>query len=86
MSLYSIKYVRKEIKKLAIFPAVPIVLIGQKMSSFKHHCFYWSLEKVKVIFIFEIQVGAKTKFKYELHGLFTTERIYLSLNIKTSCL
>ena len=40
MSLYSIKYVRKEIKKLAIFPANPIVFIGQKMSSFKHLCFY----------------------------------------------
>ena len=31
--------------------------------------------------MFEIQVGTKTKFKYELQGLFTTERIYLSLNI-----
>ena len=32
--------------------------------------------------MFEIRVGAKTKFKYELQGLSTTERIYLSLNIK----
>ena len=36
--------------------------------------------------MFAIQVGAKTKFKYELQGLFATERIYLSLNIKMSCL
>ena len=36
--------------------------------------------------MFEIQVGAETKLKYELQGLFTTERIYLSLNIKMSCL
>ena len=35
--------------------------------------------------MFEIQVGAKSKFKYELQGLFATERIYLSLNIKMSC-
>ena len=35
--------------------------------------------------MFEIQVGAKTKFKYELQGLFTTEIIYRSLNIKMSC-
>ena len=35
--------------------------------------------------MFEIQVDAKTKFKYELQGLFTTERIYQSLNIKMSC-
>ena len=32
--------------------------------------------------MFEIQVGTKTKFKYKSQGLFTTERIYLSLNIK----
>ena len=35
--------------------------------------------------MFEIQVGEKTKFNYELQGLFTTERIYLSLNIKMTC-
>ena len=35
--------------------------------------------------MFEIQVGAKTKFKHELQGLFPTERIYLSWNIKMSC-
>ena len=29
--------------------------------------------------MFEILVGAKTKFKYELQGLFTTDRIYLSI-------
>ena len=29
--------------------------------------------------MFEIQVSAKTKFKYELQGLFTTEIIYLYL-------
>ena len=34
--------------------------------------------------MFEIQSGAKTKFKYEVQGLFTTEIIYQSLNIKTS--
>ena len=34
--------------------------------------------------MFEIQSGAKTKFKYEVQGLFATERIYQSLNIKTS--
>ena len=32
--------------------------------------------------MFKIQVGAKTQFKYELQGLFTSERIDLSLNIK----
>ena len=35
--------------------------------------------------MFEIQVGATTKFNHELQGLFTTERIYLSLNIKMYC-
>ena len=35
--------------------------------------------------MFVIQVGAKIEFKYELQGLFATERIYQSLNIKTSC-
>ena len=35
--------------------------------------------------MFEIQMDAKTKFKYELHGLLTRERIYQSLNIKMSC-
>ena len=35
--------------------------------------------------MFEIQVGATTKFNYELQGLFATERIYLSLNIKMYC-
>ena len=35
--------------------------------------------------MFEIQVGAKTKFKYKLQGLLTTEIIYLFLNIKNSC-
>ena len=29
--------------------------------------------------MFEIQVGVKTKFKYELQGLFTIERIYQSV-------
>ena len=29
--------------------------------------------------MFEIQVGAKTKFKYKLQRLITTERIYLCL-------
>ena len=33
----------------------------------------------------EIQVGVKTKFKYDLQGLFATEIIYLSLNIKMFC-
>ena len=32
--------------------------------------------------MFEIQVGRKTKFKYEVQRLFTTARIYQSLNIK----
>ena len=31
--------------------------------------------------MFEIQVGARTKFKYELQGLLTADRIYLPLNI-----
>ena len=31
--------------------------------------------------MFDIQSGAKTKFKYEVLRLFTTERIYQSLNI-----
>ena len=31
--------------------------------------------------MFEIQVDAKNKFEYELKGLFTTEKIYQSLNI-----
>ena len=31
----------------------------------------------------EIQSGANTKFKYEVQGLFTTERIYQSLNIQS---
>ena len=36
--------------------------------------------------MFEIQVDAKAKFKYELHGLLlTAERIYQSLNLKMSC-
>ena len=35
--------------------------------------------------MFEIRVDAMTKFEYELQGLFTTERIYHFLNIKTSC-
>ena len=34
--------------------------------------------------MFEIQSGARTKFKYEVKGLFTTERINQSLNIKMS--
>ena len=82
MNLYSMKYVRKDINKFAIFPAVPIVLNGQKLSSFRHLCFYLRLWKIKVISMFEMQVGAKTKIKYELQGLFTTERIYMSLNRK----
>ena len=36
--------------------------------------------------MFVMQVGAKIKFKYELQGLLTTERIYKYLNIKMSCL
>ena len=35
--------------------------------------------------MFVIQVGTKTKFKYELQGVLETERIYQSLNIKMSC-
>ena len=35
--------------------------------------------------MFEIQVGTKSKFKYESQGLFATEKMYLSLNIKMSC-
>ena len=31
--------------------------------------------------MFEIQSGARTKFKYEVQGLFITERINKSLNI-----
>ena len=34
--------------------------------------------------MFEIQSGAKTKFKYEVRGLFTTEIIRQSMNIKRS--
>ena len=34
--------------------------------------------------MFEIQSGAKTKFKYEVQGLFTKDMIYQSLIIKTS--
>ena len=34
--------------------------------------------------MFEIKVGARTKFKYEVQGLFTTEKIYPSLNVKMS--
>ena len=32
--------------------------------------------------MFEIQSGAKTKFIYELQGMFTKERLYQALNIK----
>ena len=39
MSLYNIKYARKDINKFAIFPAVPIVLNVQKLSSFRHLLF-----------------------------------------------
>ena len=36
--------------------------------------------------MFEIQVDAKAKFKYELQGLLlTTEKFYQSLNLKMSC-
>ena len=35
--------------------------------------------------MFVLQVGTKTKFKYELQGLLTTEMIYQSLNIQVSC-
>ena len=35
--------------------------------------------------MFEIQMGAKTKLKYELQELLTTERIYLSFDIKIFC-
>ena len=31
--------------------------------------------------MFDIQSVAKIKFKYEVLGLFTTERVYQSLNI-----
>ena len=34
--------------------------------------------------MFVIQVDAKTKYKYELEGLFATDRMYQSLNIKLS--
>ena len=33
--------------------------------------------------MFEIQLGARIKFKYEVQGLFTTKMINQSLNIKT---
>ena len=46
--------------------------------------FIEGFESVKVIFMFEIQSGARTKFKYEVQGLFTKERINQSLNIETS--
>ena len=36
--------------------------------------------------MFEIQGGATTKFKYEVQGLFTTEMINQSFNIKMSWL
>ena len=36
--------------------------------------------------MFEIQVDAKSKFKYELQGLFTAERIYQSLYTKKNVL
>ena len=34
--------------------------------------------------MFEIQSGVRTKFKYEVQGLFTTKMTNQSLNIKTS--
>ena len=34
--------------------------------------------------MFDIQSGARNKFKYEVQGLLTTERINQSLNTKTS--
>ena len=59
MSLYNIKYVRIQINSL-FFPAVPIVLNGQKSAQPIDTLVFID----GVIFMSLIQVGAKTKFKY----------------------
>ena len=47
MSLFRIKYVRKDINKFAIFSAVPIVLNGKKLSSFRHFVYIEGFERLR---------------------------------------
>ena len=47
MSLYSIKYVRKDKNKFDIFPAVPIVLNGQKCSNLDTIVFIEGFERLR---------------------------------------